>query len=177
MLFRSGSHNIDLGKHVHGNWAFSAEGIYKLNLTQSITLANGKVSSDTETLTIAVGDVNPATAISAGSGCGVVSNASLLTADIEATDAEAAAGLAAAQAEAGAQAADAARTELPGRPTLGADQHNPFAALTTGNPVPVLLLGLGVLLVLGSALGALLWRRQRHWAAVTEASTSPTGER
>jgi len=170
-----GSHNIDLGKHVHGNWAFSAEGIYKLNLTQSITLANGTVSSDTETLTIAVGDVDPATAISGASGCGVISNASLLTADIEAADAAAAAAaVAAAQAEADAfaAAAEAAKAELPGMSTVRGDTDSPFAALTNGNAVPLLLLGLGLILVLGSAVGTVLWRRQQRWIAVAAASTS-----
>lgn len=174
-----GSHSIDLGKHVHGNWAFSAEGIYKLNFTQSITLTNGTVSSDTETLTIAVGDVDPATAISGASGCGVVSNASLLTADIEAADAEAAAAaaaVAAAQAEADAlaAAAEAAKAELPGMSTVQGDTDSPFAALTNGHPVPLLLLGLGLILVLGSAVGMVLWRRQQRWIAVAAASPSTT---
>jgi putative ABC transporter-associated repeat protein len=172
-----GSHDIDLGKHVHGNWAFSAEGIYKLNFTQSATIAGGSVSSDTETLTIAVGDVDPTTAIAAGSGCGVVSNAGLLAADIEAADAEiaaAAAAVAAAQAEADAQAAaaEAARAEIPGMSAVQGDADNPFAALTGGNSVPLLFLGLGVLLVLGSLVGIVLWRRQRRWIAVAEASAA-----
>lgn len=52
---------IPVGTHAHGNWGFTAEGVYRLRLTQTATLAGGGRSSDTETLIIAVGDVDPAT--------------------------------------------------------------------------------------------------------------------
>lgn len=62
LLEPGGSMQIPVGTHAHGNWAFTAEGVYRLRLTQTATLASGKKSSDTETLTIVVGDVDPATA-------------------------------------------------------------------------------------------------------------------
>lgn len=69
LMQNGGSMSVPLGTHAHGNWGFTAEGVYRLTLTQTATLAGGAVSSDTETLTIAVGDVDPASAVSGGSGC------------------------------------------------------------------------------------------------------------
>ncbi|HEX7659562.1 MAG TPA: TIGR03773 family transporter-associated surface protein, partial [Pseudonocardiaceae bacterium] len=43
--------------HVHGSWAFSAEGTYCLGFTRSTTLANGATASDDFTLAVAVGRV------------------------------------------------------------------------------------------------------------------------
>lgn len=62
LLRPGGSMQIPIGTHAHGNWGFTAEGVYRLRLTQAATLSSGKKSSDTETLTIVVGDVDPATA-------------------------------------------------------------------------------------------------------------------
>lgn len=107
-----GSYRIPLGVHAHANWAFTDQGIYRLRFTQSVTLPSGQVSTDTETLTIAVGDVNPNTAISSGSGCGVVSTA-IRTGTTPLADAAKAA------AQAQAEAAAAAAGILPG----GARQH------------------------------------------------------
>jgi putative ABC transporter-associated repeat protein len=61
LLQPGGTMQIPVGTHAHGNWGFTAEGIYRLRLTQTATLVGGGTSSDTETLTIAVGDVDPAT--------------------------------------------------------------------------------------------------------------------
>ncbi|WP_158020891.1 TIGR03773 family transporter-associated surface protein [Buchananella hordeovulneris] len=54
-----GSYRIPLGVHAHANWAFSAEGVYRINSTQTVTLPSGQRVSDTETMTIVVGDVDP----------------------------------------------------------------------------------------------------------------------
>jgi putative ABC transporter-associated repeat protein len=67
VIFNSGdglpdSTSIPLGTHAHGNWAFTREGIYRLTFTQSVALAGGGTSTDTETVTFAVGAVDPATA-------------------------------------------------------------------------------------------------------------------
>lgn len=63
------SYDIKIGVHAHANWAFSAPGIYRLHLTQSSTLADGTHSSNNEVLTIAVGDIDPSTAIPGGKDC------------------------------------------------------------------------------------------------------------
>ncbi|MGL5860723.1 MAG: TIGR03773 family transporter-associated surface protein [Phycicoccus sp.] len=154
MVFNDGgSYDIPLGVHAHANWAFSAEGIYRISTTQTATLSNGQVSSDTETLTIAVGNVDPA--VSPGSGCGTISNALLASED------QNPARLSADQAAAAAAAA-AARKQLPGQgtPISRGGITSPFTVLD--NPVVLLLSILGALLLVGAAgIGVLWWRRRR----------------
>lgn len=53
--------------HAHGGWAFGKEGVYRLTLAMSGTLANGTKVSDTETLAFAVGTTNPSTVPVGGS--------------------------------------------------------------------------------------------------------------
>lgn len=56
---------LEIGRntHVHGNWAFTEGGIYRLSVEMSATTADGTPVSDTRILTIAVGDaVDPHTA-------------------------------------------------------------------------------------------------------------------
>ncbi|MCX4971877.1 choice-of-anchor M domain-containing protein [Streptomyces sp. NBC_00620] len=51
-----------LGKdteHAVPTWGFGTEGVYRLTFRASTTLADGTVSSDTETLAVAVGNVDP----------------------------------------------------------------------------------------------------------------------
>ncbi|MFT3877186.1 MAG: TIGR03773 family transporter-associated surface protein [Propioniciclava sp.] len=154
MVFNNGgSYTIPLGVHAHANWAFSAEGIYRISMTQTATLANGQTSSDTETLTIAVGNVDPATAAGTGTGCGPISNAMLLSDDP--------AGTFEAAQQALAEAAAAARDLLPGQGTP-LPLPNPVTALNEGDPVPLLLSILGGLLLAGAAgTGTLWWRGRR----------------
>lgn len=154
------SYDIPLGVHAHASWAFSAQGIYRLRMTQTVTLANGQRSADTETVTIAVGDVDPASAITgSGSDCGTASPALLLTKDTVAV-------LQAAE-QAGAGAAVTGRTSAPDARTDEADRFtNPFTALAQGNPVPLLLTVLGGLLLTGAAGGGVLWWRRRAAAVV-----------
>ncbi|MCZ0983439.1 choice-of-anchor M domain-containing protein [Streptomyces diastatochromogenes] len=45
--------------HAHGGWAFGKEGVYRLTLTMSATLADGTRSSDTEALAFSVGAGDP----------------------------------------------------------------------------------------------------------------------
>ncbi|MET9375613.1 TIGR03773 family transporter-associated surface protein [Streptomyces sp. NPDC002992] len=65
--------DVPANTHAHGGWAFGGEGVHKLTLSMSGTLANGSASADTETLTFVVGEktdpgsVNPS---SGGSGSG-----------------------------------------------------------------------------------------------------------
>jgi surface-anchored protein len=157
MVFNNGgSYQITQGVHAHANWAFSAEGIYRISMTQTVTLANGQSSSDTETLTIVVGDVDPATAATGGSGCGTISNALLLAEDADkAVDAE---------GQAAADPAEAAPEALPGQHSSQADSGSVEApaAQAQDNPVPLLLLVLGGLLALGAAGGGVLWWRGRR---------------
>ncbi|HWR86443.1 MAG TPA: choice-of-anchor M domain-containing protein, partial [Rhodoglobus sp.] len=65
---RDAQGNATRGAHVHGNWVFTEQGVYRLTFTYSATL-DGRTVSDTETLTIAVGDVDPRTVAPSG-GCG-----------------------------------------------------------------------------------------------------------
>jgi putative ABC transporter-associated repeat protein len=169
-----GTHAIALGKHVHGNWAFSAEGVYRLSFTQSVTLAGGATSSDTETLTIAVGNVDPASAIAgAGAGCGAIGSAALGSSAAPAVDAAA---LAAVAAAAQAQAAAAAPTERerPSKPS--ARSVTPTAANATATvpgteSVQLLLLVLGGLLLVGAVGGGALWLRHTR-----SGTAAPAGE-
>jgi putative ABC transporter-associated repeat protein len=161
MIFNNGgSYAIPLGVHAHANWAFSKQGIYRIKMTQTATLANGKVSSDTETLTIAVGDVNPAKAGS-GSGCGAISNAALLTTADPEIEPELEPEL-----EPDAEAAITDPNWLPEQQSPARNENEPAAVPTTppqSDPVPTLLVTLGVLLLLGAAgTGLLWWRRQKN---------------
>ncbi|MFK3983564.1 TIGR03773 family transporter-associated surface protein [Micromonospora sp. NPDC050397] len=65
-------YDIPLGTHAHGNWAFTRPGGYRLTFTQSARLASGSVSTDTQVLTVAVGDTDPAGLLpkTTASGCG-----------------------------------------------------------------------------------------------------------
>lgn len=165
------TYQIALGVHAHANWAFSKQGIYRLKMTQTVTLANGKLSSDTETLTIAVGDVDPASAGS-GSGCGTVSNAKLsATGTDTGTDAETALQSAEqAQAEAAENAGQAPTAGQPGqrgpRPVTADDPvagGEPVATRTSS--VPILLCVLGGLLLAGAAGTGGLWLGRRQGSA------------
>ncbi|MGP4112923.1 choice-of-anchor M domain-containing protein [Streptomyces sp. 4N509B] len=60
--------DVPQNTHAHGGWAFTAEGVYALDLTMSGTLASGETVSDTETFTFAVGDVDPDTVSPPGGG-------------------------------------------------------------------------------------------------------------
>ncbi|MDR1634024.1 MAG: TIGR03773 family transporter-associated surface protein, partial [Bifidobacteriaceae bacterium] len=168
MVFNNGgSYQVPLGVHAHANWAFSAEGIYRIGMTQTATLAGGQISSDAETLTIVVGDVDPTTAAAAGSGCGTVSNAVLAADDVD--------GALQAAEQAAADAAPAAREVLPGQGSdadadlgdpLTGPFDDPFTALTEGDPGPLLLV-LAVLLLVGAAGSGARWWRLRRRGAVS----------
>jgi surface-anchored protein len=54
---------VPLGTHAHANWGFTAEGVYRLTVAVTATLASGETDTDTDTYTFAVGDVDPATAL------------------------------------------------------------------------------------------------------------------
>lgn len=56
------------GTHAHGNWAFTAEGVYRLTFELSGTLPSGQRTSDRQTLTFAVGSVDPSTVEPPGPG-------------------------------------------------------------------------------------------------------------
>ncbi|MDR2620849.1 MAG: hypothetical protein LBC29_07040, partial [Propionibacteriaceae bacterium] len=140
--------------------AFSAEGIYRINMTQRVTLPNGQTSSDTEVLVIVVGDVNPATAVTSGSGCGILS-------DTQLNAGNAAAVLKAAQ-QVGAVIAVIPAAPNPGSnttttptPTFTPETPTP----TQDNPVPLLLSILGLLLGIGAAGAGLLWRHNHRRGA------------
>jgi surface-anchored protein len=156
MIFdRGGSYDIPLGVHAHANWAFSAEGIYRITSTQTATLVGGHLTSDTRTLTIVVGDVDPASALGEGTTCGPVANTVLVGDDAE--------GVAAAAEQADVDAATAATESEPTARTVDGTPIDALAAPGRANLVPTLLLVLGGLLLMGSAgAGYLWWRAARR---------------
>ncbi|HEY0189161.1 MAG TPA: TIGR03773 family transporter-associated surface protein [Cellulomonas sp.] len=165
LVFSStGSTSVRLGVHSHANWAFSAQGVYRLHFTQSVTLADGSRSSDSEVLTIAVGDVDPTTALASGTGCGVLASTAL-----DADDALDAALAAAAQARAAA-AGSAAGTLADGSGGGTSTAADALAALADARLVPVLLGVLGGLLLVGAAGTGVLWWRRRSGAGAVPAS-------
>jgi surface-anchored protein len=149
----SGSYQVPLGVHTHANWAFSAEGVYRVTMTQTAALADGQVSSDRETLTIVVGDVDPTTVAGSGSGCGPISEAALAAeaADQESSD----------QSPAVAVIVGSSAGQGRSVPTAGAEPPDPAAEPSAGDSVALLLSILGGLLLVGAAsAGALGWRRR-----------------
>ncbi|WP_170208505.1 TIGR03773 family transporter-associated surface protein [Micromonospora pisi] len=66
------SYDIALGTHAHGNWAFTKQGVYRLTFTHSAKLASGTTSTDTQVMTVAVGDTDPTTLLTktTGTDCG-----------------------------------------------------------------------------------------------------------
>ncbi|WP_458112441.1 TIGR03773 family transporter-associated surface protein [Arthrobacter sp. R1-13] len=48
--------SVPAGVHAHATWAFTAAGQYRLTMTQSATLANGSRSSDTQLVSVMVGN-------------------------------------------------------------------------------------------------------------------------
>jgi putative ABC transporter-associated repeat protein len=60
-------YDIPLGTHAHGNWAFTAEGTYQVTTTHTATLADGRLVTDTETMTFQVGGASASPASLRGS--------------------------------------------------------------------------------------------------------------
>ncbi|MCA0252425.1 MAG: TIGR03773 family transporter-associated surface protein [Actinobacteria bacterium] len=164
------SYQIPLGVHAHANWAFSKQGVYRLKMTQTVTLANGKRSSDTETLTIAVGDVDPASAGS-GSGCGTVSQAKASGVDTTTDAATELKSAEQAEAEAAENADQAPVRGQPGQPggrgprPVTADDPAAEGGEPRTSSVPMLLSVLGGLLLAGAAGTGGLWLGRRQGSA------------
>ncbi|MGE3621327.1 MAG: TIGR03773 family transporter-associated surface protein [Acidimicrobiia bacterium] len=58
--------SIGRNTHVHGNWAFTAPGVYRLSVEMAATTSGGQALADTRVLTIVVGDgIDPTTAFGA----------------------------------------------------------------------------------------------------------------
>lgn len=155
-----GSKQIPLGVHAHANWAFSKEGFYRLRMTQSVTLASGKKSSDTETLTIAVGNVDPAQALAGTGDCKAASAA------IPAAEVAPSAGAARAAVQAEAPAAQDAAARLAAATPVAAgtgEQAQQQAATAQTMPVsrtvPTLLSVLGGLFTVGAMGSGVAWGR------------------
>ncbi|GIJ76489.1 putative ABC transporter-associated repeat protein [Micromonospora phaseoli] len=63
--------DIPANTHAHGNWAFSAPGLYRLSFEMSATTTAGAEVTDTRTVTFAVGEAtDPSTGFGPGSGSG-----------------------------------------------------------------------------------------------------------
>jgi surface-anchored protein len=56
--------------HAHGNWAFTKPGVYRLGVQMTATTKAGKSVTDSRTLNVAVGPVDPNTAFGGGSSGG-----------------------------------------------------------------------------------------------------------
>ncbi|MCX0247506.1 choice-of-anchor M domain-containing protein [Streptomyces drozdowiczii] len=52
------AYTVPARTHEHSNWAFTQPGVYRLGFTFKATLASGEDVSDTQTFTMAVGDVD-----------------------------------------------------------------------------------------------------------------------
>jgi surface-anchored protein len=65
------SFGVRLGTHAHGNWAFTAEGAYRITFTQTAKLATGESVSDTQVVTFAVGSADARSLLpkTTGSSC------------------------------------------------------------------------------------------------------------
>ncbi|MFE7766483.1 TIGR03773 family transporter-associated surface protein [Streptomyces sp. NPDC057438] len=63
------SFDVPQNTHAHGGWAFTKDGTYRLTFAMSGTLGNGTKVSDTETVTLVVGDTDPGT-VTPGDGTG-----------------------------------------------------------------------------------------------------------
>jgi putative ABC transporter-associated repeat protein len=59
---------IPLGTHAHGNWAFGAEGLYRLAFELSARRPSGETMTDARTIAVTVGAVDPATGAPLGGG-------------------------------------------------------------------------------------------------------------
>jgi len=168
----SGStYTIDLGVHAHANWAFSKQGIYRLTTTQSVTLANGKHSSDTEVLTIAVGDVDP-TAAPTADGCVTTAVSGGSDTSAAATEDDTSATVSAAQVS--APAARAGISTITGSDITTSEVQSTVAPVEDARPVPLLLGILGGLLLLGAGGTGALWHRGAH-SAPARTALSTTG--
>ncbi len=162
----TGRYEIPLGVHAHANWAFSAQGVYRLRMTQSVTLAGGARSSDTATLTIAVGDVDPATAVRGAGDCaGAAVAGGVVPVSAEEQPLRAA-------TQVSPLAAAAVVDLRPGRdaPALRGGAVAAAAAVGEDDPVPLLLAVLGGLLLVGGGGTGLLWWRGRGDASAAPGS-------
>ncbi|WP_029069242.1 TIGR03773 family transporter-associated surface protein [Jonesia quinghaiensis] len=156
-------YSVPLGVHAHGNWVFSHEGIYRLNMTQTVTLPGGGQSSGTAEIVLAVGDVDPASAVKNSSGCGVVSQASLTSKDDPELEEQAA-------EQAFVDAQQAAISVLPGESTLGTDAE-PLTGDTQRAQLLWRILG-GLLLGAGVGTGLVWWRRPELFSGLLRGGAS-----
>jgi putative ABC transporter-associated repeat protein len=62
---------LDMNSHVHGNWAFTAPGIYCLEMSMEARGQDGQTLSDLSTLRFAVGPVDPDTAFASTTAGGI----------------------------------------------------------------------------------------------------------
>jgi putative ABC transporter-associated repeat protein len=80
------NHNIRLGTHAHGNWAFTASGAYKLTFSHSVKLTSGATVTDTQTVTFAIGDIDPNGLLpTTTTGCGAGGTSGTATARLAST--------------------------------------------------------------------------------------------
>lgn len=163
-----GRYEIPLGVHAHASWAFSAPGVYRLRMTQSVVLAGGTRSSDTATLTIAVGDVDPATAVRGDGDCA----AGTAGGGVVPVSAQEQPLRAATQVPALAAAAVVDLRPAGDRSALAPGGTAAATGPVEDDPVPLLLGVLGGLLLVGAAGAGTLWWRGRGDAAAAARAAS-----
>ena len=140
----SGAHKVPRNSHVHPNWVFDKPGTYKVGITQTATLKNGKKISAPAVLTFKVGGSGNANSGHFDFGADVTTNG-----DCEASGA-------AGGGASGSGASDAAGSSAGGSGSSagGADGQSDDSLADTGmttGTLPMLAVGLGIT-VLGAGI-------------------------
>jgi putative ABC transporter-associated repeat protein len=62
---------LEMNSHVHGNWAFTAPGVYRLEMSMEARAPDGQTLTDRRTLRFAVGPVDPEAAFASTTAAGI----------------------------------------------------------------------------------------------------------
>lgn len=189
------SYEITKPTHTHGQWTFDADGIYRLGFTFTLTDANGGQVSTSATLTIAVGNVDAASALGCeqhdGGSLGAVGSEEGTTGGAApASNGNGGAngsdnGAAGQNGKDDAKASGAAGTpvDLNGDGVIDDNErqlaaqaalYDPIRAALAGNITPLLIWAIGLLLLVAASGGAGLWWGRRSWGAGAAAAAAAT---
>lgn len=179
--------------HTHGQWKFGADGIYHLNFTFTLTDANGGQVSTSAPLTIAVGQVDAASALGCiGGGGGLASvgaEEGTTGGGGQGGNSDKPAGAAATTEKKDDQATKAqgqgTPVDLNGDGVIDENEralaaqaamYDPIRAAMAGNLTPLLIWGIGILLLIGLSGGAGLWWGRRSWGAGAAAAAASAAQ-